>query len=471
MQHNSQYYKLEITRDGMEAYITVIKRDEKEEIKKNEGTETSGISKEVADDIIKEVKNIIKVGLLEEDLIRLLADERYGEKILIAKGIEPIDGKDGYVKFHFNLNKKPVPKVLDDGTVNYKELDIVNNVKKGDLLAELIPAEEGVDGYKVTGERIKYKEGKPPYIKYGKNISLVEDGKDLVSEVDGLVELKGNKIVVLEVFEVKSLGNETGNIYFNGAVIVRENALNGFQIKAEGDVEIKGVVEGAYIENKGDVIVRQGIRGYNRPTIKTEGNVTTKFVENAIINADKDIIAEAIMHSEITSRENISAIGKKGLIVGGVCKAGKEIKAKTIGSSMATTTILEVGVDPYDMQRKKELENSILIIEDNLDKVMKSLALLDNLKKINRLDSEKAKMYLKLIKTKTTLLSNLNDTKNEYQILENSIKNSSRGKIKVSETIYPGVRITIGNSTFFVRDEMARCTFYREEGEIKIGPY
>jgi len=471
MQHNSQYYKLEITRDGMEAYITVIERDEKEEIKKNEGTETSGISKEVADDIIKEVKNIIKVGLLEEDLIRLLADERYGEKTLIAEGIKPIDGKDGYVKFNFDLDKKLIPKILDDGTVNYKELGIVNNVRKGDLLAELIPAEEGTNGYKVTGEPIKYKEGKPPYIKYGKNISLLENERDLVSEVDGLVELKGNKIVVSEVLNVQSVGNETGNIYFNGIVIVEENALNGFQINAEGNVEIKGVVEGAYIENKGDIVVRKGIRGYNRPTIKTKGNVTTKFIENAIINADKDIIAEAIMHSEITSRENISATGKKGLIVGGVCRAGKEIKAKTIGSSMATTTILEVGVDPYEMQRKKELENCIVIMEDNLDKVLKSLTLLDNLKKANRLDSEKAKMYFKLIKTKTTLLNELNNNKIDYENLENSIKNSSRGKVKVSETIYPGVRINIGNSTYFVRDEMSRCTFYREEGEIKIGPY
>ena len=463
MQENSLHYKLEITQDGMEAYITLIEKGDMEEVSEEKEFKV--------EDIIKEVKDIIKVGLLEEELRKLLKYERYGEKTLIAKGIKPINGKDGYVKFHFDLNKKPVPKVLDDGTVNYKELDIINNVKKGDLLAELIPAEKGIDGYKVTGELIKHKEGKPPYIKYGKNISLLENERDLVSEVDGLVELKGNKIVVSEVLNVQSVGNETGNIYFNGIVIVEENALNGFQINAEGNVEIKGVVEGAYIENKGDVIVRQGIRGYNRPTIKTEGNITTKFVENAIIHADKDIIAEAIMHSEVTSRKNISTIGKKGLIVGGICRASKEIKAKTIGSSMATTTVLEVGIDPYEMQKKKELENSILIIEDNLDKVMKSLALLDNLKKANRLDSEKAKMYLKLIKTKTTLMSNLNDTKNEYQVLENSIKNSSRGRVKVSETIFPGVKIIIGNSIYFVRDEMTRCTFYKEDGEIKIGPY
>lgn len=471
MQQISQYYKLEITRDGMEAYITLIENGDLENNFEGGIIKTRKSIIDNAEEILKDIKKIIKIGLLEEELLYLINNEVYGEKTLIAKGVEAVNGKDGYVDFQFELEKTLTPKKLSDGTVNYKDLDIVNNVKKGEVLAVLIPAEEGINGYKVTGELIKYKEGKPPYIKYGKNITLSEDNRSLISEIDGAVELKGNKIVVSEVFEVKNVGNETGNIYFNGTVIVRENALNGYQIKAEGDVEIRGVAEGAYIENNGDIVVRQGIRGYNRPTIKTTGSVTTRFVESAVIQADKDIIAEAIMHSEIISRENISAIGKRGLIVGGICRAGKEIKAKTIGSSMATTTVLEVGVDPYSMQRSEELKNSIIILEDNLNKVIKSLALLENLKKANRLDSEKTKMYLKLIKTRDTLMDNLNDAKEDYDNLETIIKNSSKGRIKVSEIIYPGVKILIGNTTFFVRDEMERCTFYREEGEIKIGPY
>ncbi len=49
---------------------------------------------------------------------------------------------------------------------------------------------------------------------------------------------------------------------------------------------------------------------------------------------------------------------------------------------MATTTILEVGVDPPHIRtRKEELKNSIGVTEDNLNKVAKSLVLLDNLKK------------------------------------------------------------------------------------------
>lgn len=467
MRENSKYYKLEITRDGMEAYITLINED----FLNNRGLEVNIDKDEKIMAIVKEIKDIIKVGLMEDQLIGVLNNESYGEKVLIAEGIKAIDGKDGYVKYNFELDKKATPKVKNDGTVDYRELDIINNVKKGDVLAELIPAKDGKDGYRVTGEIIKYKPGKPPYIKYGKNIELLEDGKTLVSKIDGLVELKGNRLIVSELFEVKNVNNETGNIYFNGAVLVRENALNGFQIKADGDVEVRGVVEGAYIENKGDVIIRQGIQGYNRPTIQTKGNITTKFVENAIINAGGNIMAEAIMHSQIACKGNINLIGKRGLIVGGICRAGKEIKAKTIGSSMATSTILEVGTDPYALERKEKLKQELEIAEDNLDKITKSLNLLENLKKANRLDGEKTQMYLRLLKTRNMLLEKLRDNKKEYEELDKIIANLSRGIVKVSETIYPGVKIIIGNSNYFVRDEMKRCTFYREEGEIKIGPY
>ncbi len=75
----------------------------------------------------------------------------------MAKGISPIDGKDGYIKYYFDLEKKLIPKILEDGTVDYRELDIINNVNKGDLLAEAIPPKEGQEGYRVTGESIPYK--------------------------------------------------------------------------------------------------------------------------------------------------------------------------------------------------------------------------------------------------------------------------------------------------------------------------
>mgnify|MGYP001342036727 FL=1 len=86
------------------------------------------------------------------------------------------------------------------------------------------------------------------------------------------------------------------------------------------------------MENEGDVVVKRGIQGHNKLTINSAGNVTTRFIENAIINSKKSIRAEAIMHSNVYSNGDIILIGKKGLIVGGICRAGGNIHAKTIGS-------------------------------------------------------------------------------------------------------------------------------------------
>lgn len=451
---------IEISRDGLKGYITLIE---------DEGNNSS---KEIKmDQVLEKIKDILKIGLDEGKLINILLNKYYNEKTLIAEGKLPIDGKDGYVKYNFEENKILKPKVLEDGTVDYRELNIINNVNKGDILAELIPPKEGIPGFKVTGDIIPFKQGRYPNLRYGRNVRLLDNGVVLVADSDGLVELKDNKITVHNVYEVDNVDSSVGNIYFNGTVMVKGNALNGFQIKATGDVEIKGVIEGSYIENSGDIIVRQGIQGYNRLTIKTKGNVTTKFIENAIINSDRNITAEAIMHSQVSSKDKIEVIGKRGLIVGGIIRAGREIKARTIGSTMATITILEVGVDPEIKTRHDEIGSNIKDFESNLNKIVKSLNLLDKLKESGRIDREKLEMYLKLLKTRNSIMGELEKLKKEYKIMNETIHNLSKGKIIVSDTIYPGSRIIIGNSTMFIKDEMKRCTFYREDGEIRVGPY
>ena len=66
---------------------------------------------------------------------------------------------------------------------------------------------------------------------------------------------------------LNNIDNSTGNINFNGNVIIKEDILNGFALKTTGSVEIKGAVEGGFIQCDGDVLVRQGIQGYNRLVI------------------------------------------------------------------------------------------------------------------------------------------------------------------------------------------------------------
>lgn len=452
---------LKISKDGLRAFITLYKGDDNDSNQDNY----------MIDEIIKKIKEIIKVGLDEDKLRSILLNKYYNNSICIAEGILPLHGEDGYIKYYFDTDKKLVPKVLEDGTVDYRELNFVESVRKGDVLAELIPPKDGKVGYKVTGEEIPFKKGKCPRLRYGKNVRLLDNQTTLVAEKDGLVKLDDGKVLVLDLLEVDNVDKKVGNINFNGSVIVRGNVYNGFKVKADGDVEIKGIIEGAYIENTGNLMVRQGIQGYNKLTVNTKGSVTAKFIENAIVVSGRNVTAEAIMHSNISSKDRINLIGKKGLIVGGVCRAGVEISAKTIGSSMATSTVLEVGVDPEIKKKCEYLKNKINNYKENLDKIIKSLNLLDKLKRANRLDEKKEEMYIKLLKTKDKIVIELDELNEEYLKIQGEIENSSMGRIKVSDTIYPGVKITIGDSTMFIRNEMSRCTFYRDGGEIKIGPY
>ena len=470
MYNISPNIKLEVSRDGMKAYITLLdvkEIDTSEDVERNAyGCEGVGVDK-----IVKEIKGIIKVGLQEDKLKHILTDGDYNRKICIANGIKPLDGKDGYIKYFFDEKRKLTPKILKDGTVDYRELDSINNVNKGEQLAQIVPPKKGEYGYKVTGEMIPYRKGKKPVLRLGKNVTLLDDGVSVVAKESGLVRLSNGKIIVSEVFEVSNVDKKIGNIYFNGTVIVNKNVLNGYRIEADGDVEVKGLVEGGYIQNVGDVLVKRGIQGYNRLAVKTQGNVITKFIENARIESAKNVTAEAIMHSYVVSQKNIVVIGKRGLIAGGVCRAGGEIRAKTIGSSMATTTILEIGMEPELQEKVDELKEEMATIEDNLKKIIKSMDLLNSLKKVHRLDEEKSKMYTRLKNTRDDLNKKLEVLKKQEKLINEKIKKSDTGRVKVAGTIYPGVKIIIGNSTYYVKDEMTRCTFYRDEGDIRVGPY
>lgn len=449
---------LEISKDGLEAYISLL--EDKETPIPHDFNK-----------ILSEVKKHITFGLNESLLKDIIENDIYTDKICIAKGKNSIDGKDGKVKYHFEPQRNLIPKLKSDGTVDYRELNAINNISKDDILAEIIPPIDGINGRKVTGEEIPFKKGRIPKFKKGKNTYISHDGLYLKSETDGIIEFKNGNIKVLEILVVHSVDNSIGNIDFLGNVVVNRDILNGFKVKSIGSVEVKGALEGGYIESEDDVLIRQGIQGYNRLSVNTKGNLATKFIENSTINVKGNITAEAIMHSNVNSKSNILLVGKKGLIVGGICRASQEIRAKIIGSTMATTTVVEVGIDPQLKERYVEIEKELESNREKLRKINQSLNVLDVLKKANKLDGNKEKLYEDLLKAIKTITFKNENLENEFTKLSKDIENLSAGKIKVADTIYPGVKVVIGNSYLFVREEMKRCTFFKDGGEIRIGSY
>ena len=111
-------------------------------------------------------------------------------------------------------------------------------------------------------------------------------------------------------------------------------------------------------------------------------------------------MADAIMHSNVKCSGLVVAEGKKGLIVGGVVEAYKGIKAKTIGSHMATLTELNVGVNLQIAEKYKELQDALAENKKDLTQAEQIIHILElKLKELGALPPDKADMLQKAYKT------------------------------------------------------------------------
>src|SRR5690606_7004846 len=105
--------------------------------------------------------------------------------------------------------------------------------------------------------------------------------------------------------------------------------------------------------------------------------------------------------------------GKKGLLVGGTCKVGKEVSAKVIGSYMSTPTDIEVGIDPSLKERYKELKIEIEKIEEDLKKTEQAITILKKFQMLGKLTPEKQELLAKSIRTKVFYTNKIGRLKEE----------------------------------------------------------
>jgi len=91
--------------------------------------------------------------------------------------------------------------------------------------------------------------------------------------------------------------------------------------------------------------------------------------------------------------------------------------------------------------------------------------------KSGKTDYSKTQLYERLINTKDSLEKALYELNSKLSILKRQIDSLSNGKIRIKGMVYPGVRIIIGDEMKIIKDELEHCSFYLDEGEIKVGPY
>ena len=414
-------------------------------------------------------------GIKEDVLADFENSPAYNTSILVAEGTPANDGNDAKIVYNFDAERSTLVLKEKDGKVDFKELNLVENVVAGQILAKKVPAGEGENGTTVTGKSLPTKSGKDRPIEIGKNVRLAEDRLTALSEINGQVLIISGKINVEPIYTVNGdVSLHTGNVLFLGTVIVKGSVMDGFSVKAAGNIEIIGNVGKCLLDAEGDIIAHQGITGKGGGKVKTGKSVFAKFIEHSHIEAGEYVVAsEGIIHSMVDSERKIICQGRRASIVGGKLRATEEINAKNLGSVAGADTILEVGYDPKSKERLVELEKVISSRMKEIEEVDLNIKTLTNLKKVQKkLPDEKENYLQENTKRKTEIQTEIDEANKEIEELKFRLASIKlEGKISASDKVFPGVKIYIKDASLEVRNEFKNVTFILDQNNIKVTKY
>ena len=391
------------------------------------------------------------------------------ETFVVAEGQPPIHGENARVEKKYDLGVMGHPAVDQYNRVDYKNMNLFVLVKKGTLLAERIPQTQGVPGMDVFGVSVAARNGRPIPMPKGKNTEVREENK-LYAAIDGQIVEQGSKIMVDPHLVIKSgVGVGSGNIDFTGSVEVHGNVEAGFVVKATGDIEVKGLVSGDVTGR--NVFVSGGISGLNRGKVKAEEDVHAAYVENATVEAGRDIVvSDVALHSTLRAGKRIVAMEKKGAIVGGNVAAGEAIEAKMFGNPAFVVTRLSVGINPAVQQ---EYKNACEEYRADKTRLQQIDAMLNTLSKIDtsKLPPLRLEQINKLTVSRFPLAGKIERTETRIKDLEEELAKMEHGRVSVSDKMFPGCRVTINGVMLNVQSEIQHSRLDVKDDKVSIGPY
>ncbi|MCG8550328.1 MAG: FapA family protein, partial [Desulfobacterales bacterium] len=291
-------------------------------------------------------ENGIIFGLVEDSAIEewLYGNARQGEKLLIAEGKQPVSPIHGEIHYYFPIDFKRAGRLNPDGSIDYRDRGEVPHVKEDTMLASKILPEPGEPGVDVKGMEMPVPEPEDPAFSAGPGTRFNEEKTEIFSTADGEPHLDVMGVVsVNKELKIKGdVGYETGNIEFNGNVIVPGTVKEGFKVKCVSLTAKE--ISGAQIDLSGDLNVSMGI--VDTKLINVKGDIQAKYIHNSIINSfgdltvQKEIVDSTIYLSGACNNE-------RGVILNSTLSAKCGIKTGTVGNEAVAPSVLTVGVDEH----------------------------------------------------------------------------------------------------------------------------
>lgn len=384
----------------------------------------------------------VTTGIRQQDIDKIAAGESKNELVLIAEGTLPTKGADGYYEFHFEDEHKHKPQMKDDGTADYEDIVWFQKVYMGQTLAVYHPAEHGTDGVSVEGKIVPGLPGKEKEVLKGNGFKVLDDGVSYISEEQGCVIIKDNKIRISHLFELDEATSATGDIDYLGSVYIRGDVRGNITIRAQGDVAIDGFVENAVISCTGSIFVKKGANGNGQGKLVAGDSVQGRFFENISIEAEK-IASNYFLLCNLRARKSVEAFSS---IAGGNVYAGYSIKAKDIGNKNGIETVLKAGTEgkPQEndyAEQLKEADRQLLILNNALEEYRR---------KYPPEVRNAMPIFLKVEDAVYAKKTQRQEIDRKIKQLEKERQRLREASLKVRGTLFEGTTVTINDAKFEV---------------------
>lgn len=420
---------------------------------------------------VEELKNLIvtkgvKTGILEPSISDVLQNEIYDIFIEVARGKEPVPGKDGYYIYHVATPKvESAPKELEDGTVEYVKTAAHTVVEAGDLLAEYVSATNGEYGYTVDNMMLAPKRGKDlPRLK-GKG--FYQEENKYYAATHGMVEITERGFRITNLLEVNgNVDINYGHIDFDGDVNIRGDVKSGMNVKASGNIEIKGHVGNCMIEAGKNIIVHNGMQGKFSGRLVAGGDIECKFFENSQAIAKGNIIVRSVMNSQLEAEGKVVVEGKDAVVLGGSVHAVQGMELTEAGNDTEIETLLVAGALPDTLRRDAELIGLIKKVEGEVDLLERSAKVLERMANTN-ITKETNNRRMKIIQAKVIKSTELKKYQMEKNRSEALIRSGRDANVVVQKVIFPGCRVEIAGVGIEVKQELKHVKFILRDGIIE----
>lgn len=287
----------------------------------------------------RKVKAIVDWSLIA----KIISTQDYDNPFVIAQYTPSIPGKSARIIEEIEVDPNARPLLNADGSVDFRNLDNIQQVNQGDVICRRIPPTRGVPGIDIFGHQIPASSGDDKILPRGKNTEISDDSLELRATTAGYLYREGVDISVGSLYVVPGHVNfKTGNVRYSGDVVVRGNVLAGFEVEADGDVTIEGEVEGArIISRNGYVHVKKGIFGKGKAVIQGAKGVRVHMAQGAEIISQGDVSFDLNLLDSKVKANSLLSSGNNTLINNCDVLVYEKVVTRKLGTPSGGTISIE----------------------------------------------------------------------------------------------------------------------------------